>query len=726
MSQPLRPARARRTALIVAGALGLVSLGLVSLCLRTVNFSPHVGPQFFFSSEDPALQVQLRIAEQFQEPTQVILSAEGPFTSPRYVDWVAALTAELAEVPGVMRVLSLTRGPRGLDDAFESPLWQRVLISKDRRASHLIVFVPELSPPELIRRLEEVAARYHGEGFRLSLSGVPYIVEMMRRHLARDLRVFTVATIVVFGLLVLAIVRSWALVLGMLAVCASAGSVTFLLIDALQIRVGILTANLATIVFTMVLSHIVFMTFNWRRLSQRHGHAPAAAAWAAVRTTIGPSCWSMFTTLLGFGSLLFVQAEPLRRLGFGGTVATVSAFLMPYGMFPWVLLVSRAAPASARGQGRQRCWTQRLLSPRPMAVRAFLAGCLIVSAGIGWLRKDPSLLSYFANGSAIREGLEYIDTNLGSSPLSIVVRDLRGGAFTSTQQYQRLWELPQALEQDPDVGSVVSLPVIMAEARRVPLGGVVVAVGLAARDHGGGRAYEVGKFFITADRMSGRFLLLMRERERRGVRMATVDRLTGIVRAHGFEPYLIGGMYIFQGKLSQLVVSSLLSGLALLCVVFLGIVYGLVRSWRVALAVIGSVALIPLWMLGVIGLLRVPFDVICAPSANLAVGMGIDAMLHLLAAARRAAPGRRLGWPAWIRARREQWRPILLATVVVCAGFAVFGLSAFPSTQRFGLMIVLGTAIVPLAALWVLPAWATGALWRRNMVSDTFPSRKGV
>jgi predicted RND superfamily exporter protein len=57
------------------------------------------------------------------------------------------------------------------------------------------------------------------------------------------------------------------------------------------------------------------------------------------------------------------------------------------------------------------------------------------------------------------------------------------------------------------------------------------------------------------------------------------------------------------------------------------------------------------------------------------------------------------------------WKPILYSTVLICAGFGIFILSEFPPTQRFGLSVILGTFISPLAALFVFP-WI--AAWNKK------------
>jgi len=59
-----------------------------------------------------------------------------------------------------------------------------------------------------------------------------------------------------------------------------------------------------------------------------------------------------------------------------------------------------------------------------------------------------------------------------------------------------------------------------------------------------------------------------------------------------------------------------------------------------------------------------------------------------------------------VKGREEQWRGIVYSDVVIGAGFAIFALSSFPPTQRFGLVVLAGTVIDILANLFVLPVLA--------------------
>jgi len=141
------------------------------------------------------------------------------------------------------------------------------------------------------------------------------------------------------------------------------------------------------------------------------------------------------------------------------------------------------------------------------------------------------------------------------------------------------------------------------------------------------------------------------------------------------------GFYYLQGRLAKLVASSLVTGLFWLNLLFIIIAWIVARSVRVAIAMIISLTLVPLCMLGGIGWLHVPMDVISAPATNVCIGIAIDSMIHLVFGVRRAQRDGRKAGPAWVAAREEQWRGIVYSDVIFAAGFAIFVLSDFPPTQ---------------------------------------------
>jgi uncharacterized protein len=109
-----------------------------------------------------------------------------------------------------------------------------------------------------------------------------------------------------------------------------------------------------------------------------------------------------------------------------------------------------------------------------------------------------------------------------------------------------------------------------------------------------------------------------------------------------------------QGRLAKLVAESLVTGLFWLNLLFVVIAWIVARSVRGALAMIASLTLVPLSMLGGIGWFRVPVDIISAPATNVCIGIAIDSMIHLVFGVRRAhARGRKAGTPGCSRAKNN-------------------------------------------------------------------------
>jgi len=688
----------------------LLTVVLFGLVATLVDLRPVVDENFFFSTSDPQFRQSKKIEKRFPSPTELILAvSSSDISSARYLGRIQRLTRKIENLDEVSTVKSLTAGPKSFQDALASPFWSRLLIARDRKASNLIVFIEGKETEKLIQRIEEITHELDEKDFRIHIAGPPYVVEMIRRSLAHDFVYFSLTAVVLFGLTMAALFRSTRVFLGMLATCTSAVLLTLLLQSLFGKKIGILTVNLGTIVFVVALSHLAYMTFNWQTLARRMGKESADLAAAARRMTFPASFWSMICASLGFGSLLIVQAKPLRELGFGGVLGTVVAFVCAYVMYPAFL--RWAVPHKSKlveAEPPRSFWSHRF---------ALLSlGVILLSAGLALglkrVNTDPSLLEYFKRHQELRDGLEYVDREGGSNPLTLVVAAADGSKLNTDAAYQKMWTLQGALEKHRGVGTVISLPTLLAEGDRVPFS-FFLSYETLMRIMEKPEHARVAKSFVTEDRTQAVFLLRMVETRRDKYRLEVVDDLRAIVRKHGFKPVLVGGIYYLQGQLSKLVASSLVTGLFSLNVLFIVIALIVARSVRGAVAMIASLSLVPLCMLGGIGWLRVPMDVISAPATNVCIGIAIDSMIHLVFGVRRAQRAGKKGWQSWVAAREEQWRGIVYSDVIIAVGFAIFVLSDFPPTQRFGLVVLAGTIIDILANLFVLPLLG-GAQWKKR------------
>ena len=217
---------------------------------------------------------------------------------------------------------------------------------------------------------------------------------------------------------------------------------------------------------------------------------------------------------------------------------------------------------------------------------------------------------------------------------------------------------------------------------------------------------SIAEGFITKDRKYALFLFRMNEETRKDTRLAVIKKLSRVVDNNNMKPHLFGGIYALEGNLSKHVSKSLIYGLVRLILILTIIALLTSHSLRITIGMTFSISLVPLCVLGIISTLRIPMDIIAAPASNIAISMGIDAMIHMTHAYKRLKKQNLKIKNTWIAVREKLWEPIMTSMIIVSSGFGIFFFSLFPPTQRFGGSIVIGTIIAAFSALFVFPLFS--------------------
>lgn len=689
------------------------------------DLSPRVEPEFFFAADDPRVQASLgnsSVGEGLGSQPVIVRTYDALGDEDAYEESVEALTEALAEVESVVSAYSIAN-----QDARRNPVFSRMLLTGNPRATNIVLDTRDPEPERFLADLEMAIAEHESPDLVVTASGVPVLMELIRRNLFHDLVVFSLAAALVFAALVAVLYRDPAITLGALATCALSIGATLVAAMALGVSIGLLTANIVTITFVLTLSHVVFMTANWRRAARAlvgeraAGSLSTAERRLALRRGVGEtfegSFWAMATTSAGFLSLLFASAKPLRELGTAGGVAAATALLVAYSVYPAFLgRWARSRPPAKREAGAVSRLDRRLaalggpggaVARRVVLAATALAG-LLGAAGLPQLDTDPGLLTYFEADGPIRAGLEQIDADGGSSTLDLSVRNLDGARIDTDESFSRLGALQESLEADSVVGVVLSPVTMVGHARTFPLAGLAPLRTIIDIAMGPLTGY-MGRAFITDDRSQGHFNLRMREGMAGEAREMVMERMSGYATAAGFATTRIGGLYHLQAELGRLIRESMTTGIAALLGFFFLVALLASRALPVALRMWACLAVVPAVVLGGFGHLGIAVDIVTSPAANVALALGVDAMIHLVVRARRLGSRQ----DPWGAALTRVGPPVLGATLIICTGFGIFTLSSFPPTARFGLAVALGTLVAAAMALAVLPRCVRGPAGER-------------
>ncbi len=686
--------------------LGVVFVGLVAgifyLFFTEVDLTPQVTSSFFFSKESKIYKDDALIYKKFLVGDSIILTLPSKdITTPEYLRFVELLSEDLKKIKGVISVQSLTHGPPSVTAAMQNPMWVRFLDTKTRKNSLIVCFVDIKKVSSVVPKVKEVLRKKAYRKNRVYISGIPYIIEEIRQMLSRDMKQFIAGATFVSSVVLLLIFFSLVVTIGAMITALAAAALTLLIQHQMGIPVGILTANLGAIVYVLTTSHIVFLTSNWRQDKYENRKMRLASTLA---TTLPASFWAAATTVFGFASLIFVEAKPLQQLGVGGTIGTAASLIMAYTLFPVFLRFSRI------GKKKRTQAMPRFFLPFPLYVGLPLALLMVSASGyVFWLgfqkvNTDPSLLTYFKSSQEIYKGIEEVDRYGGSNPLNFVISDRSGKPLKNSETYKKMMQLQNEFETHPAVGSVLSLPVLMAEsqenwlARLLPWGSIL---SILSRNEFG----HIARGFVSEDNKQALYMLRMRETGRTMDRKKIVNQLMAKPKKYGLRLDLVGGSYYMQSELAFKIRQSMKQGVQALVVLFIVIIFLLSLSpfitFYAGLSIVSATAA----FIGLLGYFHVPVDIISSPAINIVLGLAVDGMIHIILAARRLseAKGHRTDGDGWVWAIKSQGSAVLISGIVIAAGFSVFALSSFPPSQRFGLEIVFGTLLAMLMTLLVLP-----------------------
>lgn len=669
-------------------------LGVFFLFYKHVDLEPQIPKNFFFSEDNEFFKDNIRLNKEYpmnENQLFVIVSSKNKLDklSEEYINQIDYLTEEISKIKGIERTVSITKGPSSPEDGISNPMWKRIIVSDDKKSSFVLSDVDEKHREFVVREVKNIIKNKKYKNVRLA--GVPYFNEKVKENIQDDMKKFSITVIIIASIMLLIFFRSFVVLFLSLIICLTSSALTLVGLSFYGKSVGLLTANLLIISYVLALSHVIFLTYNIVNKDDKVKDV--------VKETFKSSFWCMVTTLLGFFSLIFVEAKPLIELGEGGVIAALVALFCVYSIFPFFAVYLKNLKMISFSV--TKIYSNRKFNSL-ISILFLITAIIIGILGLPRVNTDPSLLTYFNKEGDIYKEINYLNKNGGSNPLRIEFIHKDNIELDSEEGRKKLWNLHKALKEHNQVGTIISLPVLMDETDEVWYTKIVPWSMLI--DVLEGETFDkVSKSFISEDRKKVVFTMRMVESfgNYKINRLTVLEDLRVITVRNDFRMKKVGGTYFLQGKLAESVRNSLIEGLSLLCLIFSLIVLFLTRSFLISIFVLifsGSIVSI---IFGTLGLLNVPIDIISAPAINIAMGIAVDSVIHILRDLKRQKD---LKWDSWLKALENQGRPAVFSMLTVSVGFSIFMTSNFPPSFRFGLIILLGILLSLPFSLNIIPS----------------------
>jgi predicted RND superfamily exporter protein len=188
------------------------------------------------------------------------------------------------------------------------------------------------------------------------------------------------------------------------------------------------------------------------------------------------------------------------------------------------------------------------------------------------------------------------------------------------------------------------------------------------------------------------------------------DRFLRELRAHlvddmGFAPEQVqftGMLVLYNNVLQSLFRSQILTlGAVFLAILLMFLI--LFRSLSLALIALAPNLLAAGMVLGIMGLVGIPLDIMTITIAAIVVGIGVDDCIHYVHRFLREFPRDRDYTATMYRCHNSIGRAMYYTTVTVVIGFSTLTLSNFNPSIYFGLLTVAAMVAAVLGALLLLP-----------------------
>ncbi len=577
----------------------------------------------------------------------------------------------------------------------------------------------------------------HRDGATVFLGGVPMIAADMIAFVQSDLVVFGSGIVLFIVLLLVVIFRHVVWVLLPLATCLLSAVLMLGLLAWLDWRMTVISSNFVALLLIVTLSIAIHLVVRYRELGAKQ---PDASQYQLVSQTVRlmarPCFYTALTTLVAFASLVVSGIRPVIDFGWMMTIGVSVALVLTFLVLPCTLLLFKR-PVAPQAADNSKAFTLRFAAFADRHGAAIFAASFVILVLSVWggsrLKVENRFIDYFDETTEIYQGMEVIDAQLGGTiPLDVILDAPKqpeadaGGEFAddfgsdfgddfgddfadsggtagsywfTVAGLERVAQVQNYLDGLEETGKVLSLATLY-ELIQMIMGNGVDDLQLALVQRA--LPAEINNILVEPYyspehdqvRLNVRVMETSRTLQRaellRTVRSHLVDEL-------GFaedEVHLTGMLVLYNNMLQSLFRSQILTLSAVFFAILLMFLV-LFGSLRLALIALAPNLLAAGAVLGGMGLVGIPLDMMTITIAAITVGIGVDHAIHYVHRFRLEFAQDRSYLDAMYRCHGSIGKAMYYTAVIIIFGFSILALSNFTPSIYFGLL----TGAAMLAAL---------------------------
>lgn len=581
----------------------------------------------------------------------------------------------------------------------------------------------------------------------LFLGGANMIADDMIGFIKSDLLVYGLSVLALLSFSLWLFFRQIRWIVLPMFICAVSAIFTTGIFGMFGWEVTVISSNYIALQLIITISTVIHLVVSYREFYARHPkYSQNQLIYLTLRDKFSPSFWAIFTTVIGFSSLMSADIKPVIMLGImmsaGISVSLVLAFLL-FGSVN--VNLKKLAPVRTFENSfkfTKYCANLALNSRKIIYAVCVLVVCFGVY-GISKIKVENSFIGYFKESTQIRQGMQVIDTKLGGTiPVDVIVKfkesepkqeksdekddfesefenDAKSAKYWFNSYHTRVAEkVHDYLKEQNFVGNVSSLATLIKAIKELN-NGVSDDFLLAAMYEKLPLEYKTILLspYVSVENDELRFSLRIVDSDselRRNEFLKELKAGLAELTKNDNVNIEVAGMMVLYNNMLQNLLSSQVDTFGLTVAILFVIFCFVFRSIKLATIAIVS-NLIPLCTLfGVMGFFGIPLDVMSITIAAISIGIGVDDIIHYIHRFKEELLTKDV-FESIKAAHASIGYAMYYTSFTIFLGFSVMITSNFIPTIYFGLLTDLVMVFMLLGALIILPSLIASFVKKREV-----------
>ena len=600
-----------------------------------------------------------------------------------------------------------------------------------------------------ISKVRAIAEKYRGDA-KIFLGGGSMVADDLVTFIRSDLRIFGSAVLVFLMLTLWIIFRQIRWIILPLITCTFSVIITCGFLGFFGWEVTVISSNFISIQLIITMAITIHLIVRYRELAGLNPEMNQRQL--ILESTIfmaRPCTFAVLTTVVGFASLVFSGIFPVMNFGWMMSAGIGVSLFLTFLIFPVLMMqVPKAMPnTSFESRFALTKIFADITERHGKSILIISVVALIMSIlGALKLNVENSFIDYFRENTEIYQGMKTIDQQLGGTTSLDVVINLEQSEDDSqiatteektevkiedeeefdafedefdesageaqywftAEKMKRIEEVHDYLDGLQHTGKVLSLGTMLKIGKTLNSGKPLDDFLLALLYNELPEHYRkiIMDPYVSVENNEARFYVRIRDSEpdlRRNELLKQIQfDLKDKLDIPEEKGRLANVLVLYNNMLQSLFRSQILT-LGVVIVAFLIMFIFLFRSVMIALIAIFPNVLSIGVVLGFMGWMGIPLDMMTITIAAISVGIAVDNTIHYIHRFRFEFARDRDYMAAMHRSHESIGYAMYYTSITIIIGFSILVLSKFIPSIYFGLLTGLAMLIALVAALTLLP-----------------------